>query len=285
MEETAEEYYNNSESHGKYQFTTLKDIVDELMMERFDPDSYIKNTNRNLFILHAKNGIKELTKDTKAPVLSIEMTVGENSFIILPQNYVDWVSVSIVLVDPKNGKRYLKQLDENNDINTATGYLQDDEANILFDDEGGILTADASNAYNMPYRSYEFIGSSCGGSNAFFDTAVLTEYGEFKVDQENGKLVLSDNLIDKEIVLEYVSDGLHLEYLSDGQIKVHKYMEKAVKDFAYHGCIKKRQTVPANEKARADLERRSSKWQAKKSLAGINLRKIARVMRSKSKYL
>jgi len=283
--ETAEQYYNNPDSHGNYQFTTLKDIVDELMMDRLEPDSYIKNTNRNLFILHAKNGIKEMSKEANASILSIEMTVGEASFIVLPQNYVDWVSVSIVLIDTQTGKRYLKQLDENNDINTATGYLQDDEAKILFDDEGGILTADASNAYNMPYRSYEFIGSDCNGGNAFLDTAVLTQYGEFKVDKQNGKLVLSDNLIDKEIVLEYISDGLDLEYISESQIKVHKYIEKAVKDFAYHGCIKRRQTVPANEKARADLEFRTSRWKSKKNLSGFNLRKISREMRSKSKYL
>ena len=285
MEETAEEYYNNPESHGKYQFTNLKDIVDELMMERLEPDSYIKNTNRNLFILHAKNAIKELSAIGAASILAIEMTVGEDSFIVLPQNYVDWVSVSVVLIDSDTGKRYLKELDENNEINTATGYLQDDEAKILFDNDGGILTADASNAYNMPYRSYEFIGSECNGSNAFFDTAVLTQFGEFKVDVQNGKLVLSDNLINKEIVLEYRSDGLHLDYLSESEIRVHKYLEKAVKDFTYHACIEKRQTVRDSEKERANRQFRTSRWKAKKALSGINLRKISRAMRSKSKYL
>jgi hypothetical protein len=284
--ETPEEYYNDPSLHGHYQFTTLKDIVDELMMERLEPDSHIKNTNRNLFILHAKNGIAELSREvTASSILAIEMTVGEESFIVLPQNYVSWVSVSVVLVDAKNGKRYLKQLDENNDINTATGYLQDDQAKILFDDQGGILTADASNAYNMPYRSYEFIGSTCDGGNAFLDTALLTQFGEFKVDINNGKLILSDNLIDKEIVLEYLSDGLFLDNITDSQIKVHKYIENSVKDYIYSNCIQRRQTVPANEKARAELKFRSSKWKSKKALSGINLRKISREMRSKSKYL
>jgi hypothetical protein len=284
--ETPEEYYNDPSLHGHYQFTNLRDIVEQLMAERLEPDSYIKNTNRNLFILHAKNGIKELSQEvTAASILSIEMTVGEESFIVLPQNYVSWVSVSVVLVDPNNGKRYLKQLDENNNINTATGYLQDDQAKILFDNDGGILTADASNAYNMPYRSYEFIGNTCSGSNAFFDTAVLSQFGEFKVDINNGKLVLSDNLIDKEIVLEYLSDGLYLDNITESQIKVHKYIEKSVKDYVYSNCIERRQTVPANEKARADMKYKSSRWKSKKALSGLNLRKISREMRSKSKYL
>lgn len=283
--ETAEQYYSDPALHGHYQFTTLKDIIDEMVAEGIDQDSYIKNTNRSLIILHAKNGIKEMSKETAASVLSIEMTVGELSYIVLPQNFVSWVSVSVVVIDPNNGKRYLKPLDENNSINTAIGYLQDDNADPLFDDDGGILTADASNAYNMPYRSYEFIGSSCDGGNAFFDTSVLTEHGEFKVDKENGKLVLSDNIVNREIVLEYLSDGLQLEHLGESQIKVHKYIEQAVKDFAYHGCIAKRQQVPYNEKARARMAFRTSRWKAKKDLAGLDLRKISRIMRSKSKWL
>ena len=283
--ETAEQYYGNPDSHGSYQFTTLKDIVDEMMMNKLEPDSYIKNTNRNLFILHAKNGIKKMTKDTSACVLSIEMTVGNDCYITVPQNFVSHVSVSLVLVDERTGKRYLKPLDNNQTMNTAVGYLQDDEAKILFDDDGGIMTADASNVYNMPYRSYEFIGSSCDSGNAFFDTSVLTEYGEFKIDEQNGKIAFSDNIADKEIVLEYLSDGLHLEYFGLGQIKVHKYIEEAVKAWAYYGCIEKRQTVPANEKARAKLEYRTLRFQAIKDLAGLDLRKVSRIMRSKSKYL
>lgn len=284
--ETAEQYYNNPNSHGNYQFTTLKDIVDEMVIAaRLDSDSYIKNTNRNLIILHAKNGIKKLSKDTAASILEIEMTVGEDSFIVLPQNYVKWVEVSVVLIDPDTGKRYLKPLDENNNINTAIGYLQDDQAKILFDDAGAILTADASNAYNIPYRSEHLTGPDCDGSYAFSDTSKLTKYGEFKVDVNGGKLILSDNIIDKEIVLQYVSDGLDMEYIEASEIKVHKFLEEAVKAWAYYGCIEKRQTVPANVKVSAKIEYKSLKFKAIKDLAGIDLNKINRVMRTNSKYL
>lgn len=282
--ETPEEYYGNPDSHGSYQFTTLKDIVDEMMMERLEPDSYIKNTNRNLFILHAKNGIKKMTKDTSACVLSIEMTVGNECYITVPQNFVSHVSVSVVLVDG-NGKRYSKPLDNNQNMITAIGYLQDDEANILFDDEEKILTADASNVYNMPHRSNEFVGDCSGSGNAFLNTSILSEYGEFKIDEEKGKIAFSENIADREIVLEYLSDGLHLEYFGEGQIKVHKYIEEAVRAWAYYGCISKRQTVPANEKARANMEFRTLRFKAIKDLAGLDLRKISRAMRSKSKYL
>lgn len=283
--ETAEEYYNDPALYGHYQFTTLKDIVDEMVtVSRLDTDSYLKNTNRALIILHAKIGVQKLTKDTSASILDIEMTVGEDSFIVLPQDFVKCVSVSLVIVDDK-GKRYLKPLDENNDINTATGYLQDDQAKILFDDEGAILTADASNAYNIPYRSIDLKDTDCDGDKAFTDTAALTKYGEFKVDTENGCLILSDNVVDKEIVLSYLSDGLQLEHISESKIRVHKYIEEAVKAWAYFGCIEKRQTVPQNTKTDAKLAYRTLKFKAIKDLAGLDLNKIVRAMRSKSKYL
>ncbi|MFH6944634.1 hypothetical protein [Flavobacterium sp. FlaQc-50] len=282
--ETPEEYYNTPASHGSYQFTTLKDIVDELMTNRLEPDSYIKNTNRSLFVLHAKNGIKKMTKDTSAGVLAIEMTVGEEGYITVPQDYVHYVRVSVVLVDDVTGTRRLHPLDVNQNINTAIGYLQDHDAKILFDDDGNILTADASNIYNMPYKCYEFT-RSCGDGNAFFDTSLLSEFGECVIDTEKGKIGFSDNLVDKEIVLEYQSDGLQWEYFGEGDIKVHKYIEEAVKDWAYFGCIEKRINVPANEKSRAYLKFKSSRFKSIKDLAGLDLNKISRAMRSKSKYL
>lgn len=282
--ETPEQYYNTPASHGSYQFTTLKDIVDEMMMNRLEPDSYVKNTNRNLFILHAKNGIKKMTAETSAGIFAIEMTVGEDSYITLPQDYVSHVRVSVVVMDSRTGKRYLHPLDINSEINTATGYLQDNDAKILFDDDGNIITADASNIYNIPYKSYEFTGGSCGG-NAFFDTSVLSEFGEYTIDENNGKLGFSDNLINKEIVLEYQSDGLQWEYFADKEIKVHKKIEEAVKDWTYYACIERRVNVPMNEKIRALNRYKTTLFQTKKKMSGLDLKAVSKLLRSKSKYL
>lgn len=281
--ETPEQYYGNANSHGSYQFSTLKDIIDGLLMERLEEDSYLKNTNRNVILYHAKMVIKELTKSIIKPSLAIEMTVGEDSCIVLPQDFVSCSSVSVVVVDSSNGSRKLFPLDKNQNINTATGYLQDDQALLIFDDQGEIVTADASNAYNIPYNSYEYIGSYDGG-NPYVDTSIFSVNGEYKVDRENGKLVLDARLINHEIVLVYKSDGLQWEAFSEGEIKVHKYMEEVVKDGTYYRCIEKRQTVPSNEKRRALDRFKTTRFEAKKNSSGLNLKQIAREMRSKSKY-
>jgi hypothetical protein len=282
--ESAEHYYSTESSHGSYQFVTLKEVVDGLLTEaKLDPDNYLKNTNRALIVYHAKMGVKELTKSTAKTTLKIEMTVGNNSCIVMPQDYVDYVRISVVVVDPINGSRKLQVLDINRNINIATGYLQDHNAEILFDDEGNILTADASNTYNIPYQKYEFYPSVVG--NSMVDTAKLSAYGEYTIDEDNGKIAFSANLIDKEVVVEYESDGLQWESFAEGDIKIHKYIEQALKDWTYYACIEKRVTVPANEKHRALNRYKTTKHIAKKNRAGLDLNEISRLMRTKTKHL
>lgn len=280
--ETAAEYYGNESSHGSYQFVPLKEVIDGLLTEaKLDPDNYLKNTNRGLILYHAKMGIKELTKSTAKATLKAEITVGDNACIVMPQDYIDYVRISVVVIDSHSGARRLEVLDVNKNINTAPGYLQDNDYQIIFDNDGNIITADASNAYNIPYQKYDFISSTKG--NSLQDTSKYCAYGEFTVDENNGKIAFSSNLINKDIVVEYESDGLQWESFGEGDIKVHKYIEQALKDWTYYGCIEKRITVPANEKHRALNRYKTTRHTARKNMAGLDLNEISRRMRTKTK--
>lgn len=283
QKETAEEYHENEESHGNYQYIPLKEVIDGLIIEQLETDSWIKNTNRNLFIYHAKMGLKELIRKVASETLAIEMTIGNDACIVLPQDYVSGAKVSVVVTDTNNGSKKLFPLDRNSGIITATGILQDNETKIIFDNEGNIITADASNAYNVPHTSYEYV-SSCNHGNAFIDGAIFSVNGEYKVDTLNGKIIFDSRLINSDIVLVYKSDGLQWEYFQEKEIRVPKYLEKALKDWIYYSCIEKRMNVPANEKRRALDKYKTSRFEVKKETSGISLRAIARVMRSKSKF-
>lgn len=276
------EYYSDEASHGNYQFTTLKDIVNGLLMNRLDGDNYLKNTNRNLLIYHAKMEIKEVTNKTAVVPLAIEMTVGDEGYIVMPQDYVAYRRISVVMVDESTNSRRLCPLDVNLNINTAIGYLQDNNAQILFDDEGNIITSDASNTYNMPYKSYQFTGSCVQGGMPYVDASKFSEYGEFTIDVQKGRIAFSSNLINREVVVEYDSDGLQWEAFNEGEIKVHKHLEQVVKDGTYYRCIEQRQMVPANEKRRALDRYKTTLHQAR--LGQLNLESINRAMRSRSKY-
>lgn len=275
------DYDENEELHGNYQWTTLKDIVDSIELEAQDDDSYLKNSKRSQILYQAKRIIQEVHKKAANNVRSIEITVPDNLVFTLPQDYVNWAKVSLVVSDDTTGSKRLVPLDFNEDINIATGLLQDDEGNLLFDNDGYQLTADSSNAYNIPYKKYAFYD---GGGQFMLDTSKLSKYGEFTIDKERGKILFGSENYGQEIVFQYISDGLSAQ-LTESQVRVAKMIEECVKDGIYYYLIKQRRTVPGNEKERARRAYKSSLHQAKLDTAGFDFNQISRVLRSKTMVL
>jgi len=278
---TPEAYYSDEDNHGNYQWVTLKDIIDALEMEALDDDSYLKNTDRFRFLYHAKMAIKDVTKSAANQVASIEMTVPGSLVLPLMQDYVEYSMVCVVEVDNVTGSKRLQPLDINENINISIGYLQDSNGDILFDDDGYIITSDGDNAYGVPYKKYQF--TEAGGQSRL-DTSKLSEYGEFIIDKNRGKILFSSELSDKEVVIFYVSDGLQAG-ITESQIKVHKYLEQTIKDWVYYACVAPRRNVPGNEKKRALDRHKTTLHQAKLDLSDLNILQIARMVRSKSMIL
>ncbi len=62
MATTAQVYYTTDELHGNYQFITLSNIIDEMLIKaNLATYSYIKNKPMPLILLSAKTGKNELT--------------------------------------------------------------------------------------------------------------------------------------------------------------------------------------------------------------------------------
>jgi hypothetical protein len=278
---TPEQYYNNEDEHGNYQWTSLKDIIDALELEAQDDDSFLKNTKRYKMIALAKQAIREVTKKAANDLLSIEFTVPDSLVFTLPQDYVNYFMVSVVTVDPTTGTKRLQPLDINSNINISTGFLQDNDANILFDEDGNIITSDGDNAYGLPYAK-ECFGE--GGGNFTLDTSKLSQYGEFTIDERRGKILFSSELSDKEVEFKYVSDGLQAQ-LTESEITVHKYLKTCLIDWIYYECIATKRNVPQNEKDRARRKMKSSLHQAKMDRSDFNLLQIERTLRTKSMNL
>ena len=272
--QTPVDYHENEELHGGYQFVTLKKVIDTLEAFSMDPDHYLSNTPRRLLRLQAKQGIKALTRSVKRIIKAVEQTVGPELYRVLPQDYVDYVRISYV-----DDQRRLVTLDRNNNINTAIGYLQDNESKILFDEDGNIIEADSHNTYNHTHTIYEF-ALTPSGQQPYLDTSKLTRSGEFKIDEERGRIAFSSNMEDREVVIEYVSDGLGNEDLKDEEIKIHKDLEQALLKYVYSECISGRRNVPATEKRRAKLEYKTLKHEAKIAALNLDYNQIIRVSRT-----
>lgn len=274
---TDQEYHENEEVHGKGQYVSLKDIIDTMLLESSDDDSYLKNVKRSKIIMHAKQAIREVTRQAANDVLAIEVTVPDSLYWVLPEDYTNYVRVSVVVPDGDTFR--LQPLDINNNINVAKGYLQDHTAEIIYDDLGEIITTDAMNGYSRPYKKYEF--TTCYQPGV--DTSKFSQFGEFTIDERRGCVLFSSDLADKEIVLEYVSDGLQAE-LKEEEITVHKYLRMTIENWVYFACIERKRNVPANEKKRALDRYKTTLHQAKLARANFDLLQIARVLRIKTMF-
>ncbi len=228
--QTAQTYHEDESLHGKYAYITLKEVLDELLMETVDTDSYLANTPRSKLLTKAKNGIQVLNREVKKTILAAEITVGPKLFIVLPQDFIDIVRISVV-----TDQFRLKALRPNNNIQTAVGYLQDSDYELLFDNDGAIMMADSSNLYNKPARKYTF----CPGEVA---------QGEYVIDEQRGRIGFSTDLEDKEVVIEYISDGLQMHNLSDSEISIHKNLKQVLMAYVHYETVRLRRSVRIQDK-------------------------------------
>lgn len=275
---TAQDYHENTSDHGSYQYVELQKIVDQIVMHAGDDNHLLKNVKRYRVLDAAKEEIRKLNLESFSDARAIEITVPENLSYELPHNYVDYLRCSVVVHDEIHDTYRLKTLDMNNNMNIADGYLQDHNYALLFDDQGQILTADSSNIYNKPHKRYEFDPSSVTG-DPMLDTSKLSKYGEFVIDRRNGRIGFSSDLADKEIVLEYISDGLQYDTYGEESIKIHKYFLPVLRQGIFYSLIE-HLNIPQNQKNAALNRYKTLRHQAKKKAANFDLVKIARALRT-----
>lgn len=271
---TPEQYYDDEANYGQSQYVSFKEIIDGLLMEiETDPDHYLKNISRASLIRMVKRAIREIHPKASNKWERFEITVPESLVFPLPQDYLRYTLGSVVGTDSVTGSYRLYPLDINYNINVADGWLQDDTGNILFDEDGYILQADSSNAYANPYQTY----AACRGYFPTLDTAKLSQYGEFTIDENRGNILFSSDLADREIVFEYISDGMKA---NDADIQVHKSLRAPIEDLAYFYAIERKRSVPPSEKQRANLRFKTTLHQAKIDRADITMLRINRALRT-----
>ena len=123
----------NNANWGSYQYVSLEDIVNNFMLMYYGNHSLINNEPRYKILFHAKRAIQELNYDAFKETKILELTVCDTLRYVLPDDYVNWIRVSMY----KDG--LLRPLTENIQTNWSSAYLQDNECRILFDIDGNAL--------------------------------------------------------------------------------------------------------------------------------------------------
>jgi len=91
---TQVDYYLDSSSWGKYQFTSLDNIVNQFMIAYVGEDKLISKAKRTDVAFHAQRAIQELSFDTFKSCKTLELEIPPSLKMILPQDYVNYVKLT-----------------------------------------------------------------------------------------------------------------------------------------------------------------------------------------------
>jgi hypothetical protein len=179
----------------------------------------------------------------------------------------------------------------------AESYLQDNNYKLLFDNEGCILQDDASPIFDSILSNTSDVASSDGYQSSYEfcnksfepNKNMANSYGNgsYKIDKNRGVIFFDSSAFGREIVLEYISDGLFTgcEGQPETDIKIHKFAEMALLDFIYYELVKRRRNVPYNEKDRARKEFYNSKRRTKRRISTIRADELRQAFKGSSKWI
>ena len=242
------EYYDNNgnapedKNWGSYQYISLTDIVNNFLLMYAGNHSLVNNEERYKVLFHAKRAIQELNYDAFKEIKALELNVDGLLRFVLPSDYVNWVRISML----SNG--VLRPLTENIQLNTSKAYLQDNNAKILFDQFGNILSPEYSDIdYERIVNQQRSIYLNGSGQFAgyegyyyngiwYFDYTIGKRFGlntetanmnpTFRIDKKAGVINFDSSMTNQVCILEYVSDGM--ENGDNSLITVNKLFEEYI---------------------------------------------------------
>ena len=245
------QYYTNNEGNpndanwGSYQYVTLEDIVNNFMLIYQGNHELVNNLNRFQVLFHAKRGIQELNYDALKEIKILQLDLDSSHRFVLPSDFVNWVRIS----EWRNG--VLRPLTENIQTSYAKAYLQDNESNLLFDQDGNVLSPQDSEidlarirgGARSIYLNSNSVYDGQEGWNVegcwYFDYQVGARFGlntetansnpTFNIDKKAGVINFSSGSSMMSVVLEYVSDGM--ENGDDASVSLNKLFEEYI--YAY----------------------------------------------------
>lgn len=292
--QTNAQYYTG-DNYGSYRYLSVNDIIDNFIISYVGDGKLLPSVKRTDIIFHAKRAMQEFSYDTLKSIKSQELTIPNNLTVAIPQDYVNYVKAS--WIDEFGVKHiiYPTRLTSNpTEIPIQDGQgipTQDIDGENL---EGTSITeenwesADTKKITGVydPYFYDADVNVDPGyralvGQRFGANPEITQVNGWFTINEREGKFSFSSNLVDKIIILEYISDGL--AYTED--MKVPKMAEEAFYAYIAYAIISVRPNIPEYIVARFKKERRAKIRNTKLRLSNIKLEEISQVFRNKSKII
>jgi hypothetical protein len=294
-----EKAYGNTveKNYGSYSYISLDDVVNNFLVAYVGDGKLIPSVKRTDVVFHVKRGLQEFSYDTLKSVNKLEVTVPHNLSISIPQDYVNYVN--LYWIDNSGVKHVIMPgdmlttkptdvfLDDNKgvpiqdsfDNNVETTSITNDrwKTNFFKNANNQDLLNDTILGWEYYYGYPEFGYGQLFGLDPQFANA----NGYFNIDERYNKFSFSANLVDRIVVLEYISDGL----ATNEDTKIPKMAEEAIYAHVSHAILASR--INQNEYViqRLKKERSAKLRNTKIRLSNIKLNEIVQVMRGKSKWI
>lgn len=284
------------DNYGGYAYITLNDVINNFMVAYVGEGKLIPNVKRTDVIFHAKRSMQEFSYDTLKSIKSQELTVPHSLSVILPQDYVNYVKIA--WIDHHGVKRpiyptnnltiipYEKPLQDNNGEPIQDNFGDNIEGTSITERRWKTNNTDIFNENNgqgnaIGYGYDQWLYYGFFGQRYGIDPQYSNSNGYFTINDREGKISFSSNLINKIIVLEYISDGLAY----DLDTRVPKLAEEAMYSYIIHAILSLRINQPEYIIQRLKQEKNAKLRNAKIRLSNIKLEEITQVLRGQSKWI
>ena len=284
-------------NYGSYSYIKLNDAIDNFMVGYVGDGKIIQKAKKSDVLFFAKRSLQEFSYDTLKSIHSQELTIPSSLNIILPQDYVNYVKVS--WIDQYGVKRpifptnnlttipYNTPIQDNKGVPTQDNFGENIEGTSITKERWDQARTDLlTNDFDLDdwayfSEAYGYNGNWNLGQFYGTDPQYANINGYFTIDEREGKMSFSSDLVDKLIVLEYISDGLAY----DKDTKIPKLAEEALYASILHYIVSTRSNQPEYLVQRLKKDKSSKLRNTKIRLSNIKLTEIVQVMRGKSKWI
>ena len=296
----AQDAYGNTveENYGSYSYIKLDDIINNFLVAYVGTGKLIQSVKKSDVLFHAKRALQEFSYDTLKSVKSQELTVPVSLSVPIPQDYVNYVKMS--WIDDSGAKHIIYPttltsnpteipVQDSNGIPTQDAFNKNIEGTSITEerwDTNGLSNINNEIQDGSPVWSNIYgggFGQGFAWNSGFYglQPEVSQVNGWFTINERENKISFSNDLVDRIIILEYISDGLAY----DKDTRVPKMAEEAVYAYILHAIVSTRINQPEYLVQRLRREKSAKLRNTKIRLSNIKLDEFIQVMRGKSKWI
>jgi len=288
------------DNNGSYGYSTLRDIIDNFLIAYVGAGKLIPSVKRSDVIFHAKRGLQEFSYDTLQSIKSQEVSIPSNLAIIIPQDFVNYVRLSWIdelgvqhTIFPANtltSNPYEMPVQDSTGVPTQDSIEENIEGTSIINERwagtdpariSGALMSNQGDVADI-YRTMWGDGYTTWlGQRYGMNPELSQRNGWFTIDERRGMFTFTNNLKNKIVLIEYISDGNAYEL----DTRIPKMAEEALYAHIIHAVLSVSANVQEYIVRRFKQERSAKLRNAKIRLSNLKLDQIIQVMRGKSKWL